>query len=296
MTAVLEAVAPGTMTRIEDLGTHRRAHLGFSVGGAADMRSLALANRAVGNEADACALEATHSGPTLRFLSDGAFAWCGGDWPVTLNDTPVARLTATHARAGAVLRVGACRAGLRAAVAFAGGVHADAGSLVTRGQLLAVGQRTGTPLQGLDALLDERALDDPAAVWTLRVTDAPQTHWFTPDSLEAFLGEIFTVTPDVSRRGVHVRGAALLRVHTREPVSEGIAPGSIQVTHAGDPIVLHVDQTTTGGYAKIACVARVDLWKTGQLRPGSRLRFARVNLDEAQRALHAWHGKLASLG
>jgi allophanate hydrolase subunit 2 len=59
--------------------------------------------------------------------------------------------------------------------------------------------------------------------------------------------------------------------------------------------MLHVEQTTTGGYAKIACVARVDLWKTGQLRPGSRVRFARVSLDEARHALHAWHNKLASL-
>ncbi|MFO0939089.1 MAG: hypothetical protein U0798_21525, partial [Gemmataceae bacterium] len=66
--------------------------------------------------------------------------------------------------------------------------------------------------------------------------------------------------------------------------SEPVAPGAVQVTNDGQPVVLGADGQTIGGYPKVAHVIRADLDRLGQLRPGDRLRFAFVTAKEAQAA------------
>ena len=74
----------------------------------------------------------------------------------------------------------------------------------------------------------------------------------------------------------------------REPVellSEAVAFGTVQLPPGGDPIVLMADRATTGGYPRLGEVASVDLPLIAQLKPGDRLRFRFVSIEEAQRAL-----------
>lgn len=83
--------------------------------------------------------------------------------------------------------------------------------------------------------------------------------------------------------GLRLKGAPLSR-RPGELVSEAVAPGAVQVTNDGLPIVLGVDGQTIGGYPKVAHVIRADLDRLAQLRPGARVRFVRVSQDEAQAA------------
>jgi allophanate hydrolase subunit 2 len=74
---------------------------------------------------------------------------------------------------------------------------------------------------------------------------------------------------------------------TRRPgelVSEPVAPGAVQITNDGLPVVLGVDGQTIGGYPKVAHVVRADLDRLAQLRPGEELRFQQVSPDEAEAA------------
>jgi len=57
--------------------------------------------------------------------------------------------------------------------------------------------------------------------------------------------------------------------------------GGLASSGDGQCIVLGVDGQTIGGYPKIAQVIQADLDRLGQLRPGERIRFVRVKLDEA---------------
>lgn len=66
-----------------------------------------------------------------------------------------------------------------------------------------------------------------------------------------------------------------------EIASEPVAPGAVQITNDGLPVVLGVDGQTIGGYPKVAHVIRADLDKLGQLRPGDVVRFTQVSEDEA---------------
>jgi antagonist of KipI len=67
-------------------------------------------------------------------------------------------------------------------------------------------------------------------------------------------------------------------------ISEGVALGAVQVPDGGQPIILFVEQQTTGGYPKIANVISADFHSLGQLRPRDEIRFERVGW-EAARAL-----------
>jgi len=94
------------------------AHLGVPTAGAADPRSLAVANLVVGNPADAAGLECTASGPTLRMVGAGDDAV-----DVTVDGHPVPDGTVLPLADGQVVRVGRVRVGLRAYVGVAGGLE-----------------------------------------------------------------------------------------------------------------------------------------------------------------------------
>jgi antagonist of KipI len=66
-------------------------------------------------------------------------------------------------------------------------------------------------------------------------------------------------------------------------VTEGVPLGAIQVPSSGQPIILFVDQQTTGGYPIVANVIAADLHRIGQLRPGAEVRFQYISLADARR-------------
>ena len=67
-------------------------------------------------------------------------------------------------------------------------------------------------------------------------------------------------------------------------LSDGIVPGSVQVSADGQPIVMLADHQTMGGYAKIATVISADLPALAQLRPGQRVCFTFVTPSRAVQA------------
>ena len=81
-----------------------------------------------------------------------------------------------------------------------------------------------------------------------------------------------------------------------EMISEGVSLGAVQIAAGGSPIILFVEQQTTGGYAKIANVISADLRSLGQLRPRDEIRFERVDFSKAQLLLLDQKKLLASKG
>lgn len=65
-------------------------------------------------------------------------------------------------------------------------------------------------------------------------------------------------------------------------MSDGIAPGSIQVPGNGQPIVLLVDRQTAGGYPKIATVISADMPALGRVPIGAKIGFEPVSIETAQ--------------
>lgn len=279
----LTVLEPGLHTLVVDGGRPRTRHLGVPLGGAADRAALALGNALVGNPPDAPALEITLVGPTLRAESRLAGVLFGAPFVMAISGNRPAEAAATFIlEAGEGLKIGGTPTGARAYLCIAGGLDGPT----------ILGSRSGvTPLQAGDVLpcasprcTQLRSLPFPSLVpqrKTLRVLPGPQLDWFlAPDGL---FEAPYEVTPASNRMGLRLRGTMLER-RPGELVSEAVAPGAIQVTNDGQPVVLGVDGQTIGGYPKIAHVIRADLDLLAQLRPGDRIAFELVSKAEAERA------------
>src|SRR5271169_6758285 len=95
----------------------------------------------------------------------------------------------------------------------------------------------------------------------------------------------YVVTEQSDRAGLRLNGTTLQPREQSQLLTDGIPLGAIQVPQDGQPIILFVDQQTTGGYPKIANVIAADMHRIGQLRPRDEVRFTEVSMAEALDAL-----------
>ncbi len=304
----LVVVEPGLLTTVQDLGRPGYLRLGIPPSGPLDRGAFVVANRLVGNPDGAAGFELTLRGPGLEVRRECLVAVTGADMGFTVNGRPAPAWTAVRLRPGDVVAFRMVTAGCRAYLGVAGGLDLPSalGSRATylRGRLGGVDGRPlqkgdGLPLGGVAGGLDRlegRTVPEgrrPAYPGEIdcRVVLGPQDDRFTHAGIAAFLGEPYEVTPQADRMGYRLKGPHVTHARGHDIVSDGIPLGGIQVTGEEQPIVLLVDRQTTGGYTKIATVISVDIARIGQTRPGHRVRFRRVTLDEAHAALRqerAW--------
>jgi allophanate hydrolase subunit 2 len=117
----------------------------------------------------------------------------------------------------------------------------------------------------------------------LRVVMGPQDDLFTKQGIETFLNNEYTVTSDFDRMGCRLDGPFIASKDGSDIISDGIAFGAIQVPAHGKPIILLSDRQTTGGYAKIATVASVDIPKLVQRKIDDKVHFRAITVQEAQK-------------
>lgn len=124
----------------------------------------------------------------------------------------------------------------------------------------------------------------------IRVVPGPQAHAF---DLQPLLSQLWEVSLAADRTGIRLAGP---RLDPNEPwgerASEPQTTGTIQVTSGGTPIVIGPDGPTLGGYPKIAVVIDADRDRLGQVKPGDRIRFQRVEFDEARTWRRQYHARL----
>lgn len=119
----------------------------------------------------------------------------------------------------------------------------------------------------------------------VRVVEGPQADWFSAEEREQFFANEYTVTAESDRMGIRLQGRPIESLHGVDIVSDGIVSGSIQIPKNGMPIILMVDHQTTGGYAKPGTVCSFDLPRLAQVRPGDKVSFRKISVEEAQRLL-----------
>jgi allophanate hydrolase subunit 2 len=128
----------------------------------------------------------------------------------------------------------------------------------------------------------------------LRVTPGPQDDWFPEASRRGFYESAYRVAEETNRMGIRLEGASVVKATKGELTSEGVSLGAVQVPEGGLPIILFVEQQTTGGYPKIANVISADFHSLGQLRPRDEIRFERVDWETARSLLKKQEELLAS--
>ena len=309
--SLIEVRAPGLLTTVQDLGREGFGPMGVSPSGAADPVALRIGNRLVGNAEGAAGLEMTLLGGTFVFPERAVVALTGANFGATLDNGSIEMWSSLEVQPGQTLRTGPTRAGARCYLCVKGGIDVKLflGSASTH-LLSGLGGFEGRSLRKGDVLriraanggfrtfrktkVAGRALEKLSLRGVLRVTAGPQSDWFTEEVQKVFYGNTFRVAEESNRMGLRLEGAAISTPSGGEMISEGVSLGAVQITASGLPIILFVEQQTTGGYPKIANVISADLSSLGQLRPRDEIRFERVELDTARALLIEQEKLLAS--
>ena len=289
---------PGLLTTVQDLGRIGFGPLGVSPSGAADTAALRLGNRLVGNDEGAAALEMTLVGGVFSVDNDTTIAMTGSDFGATLDGFYVPPWTSVRVRSGAMLRVGPTRTGARAYLCVHGGIAVEPflGSSSTH-VMTGLGGFQGRSLRPGDVLkigestqsfrkrnVARRALERLVPRKTIRITAGEQIDQFPESSRRALVEDSYRVLEQSNRMGIRLDGPPIPSNLGGEMITEGVSLGAIQVPAGGMPIILFVEQQTTGGYPKIANVISADIASIGQLRPRDDVRFQLVDMDTARTA------------
>lgn len=307
-----EILAPGPLTTVQDCGRFGFGAYGVPVSGAMDSSSLRIGNLLVGNAENEACLEITVVGPRIRALIDTEIAVTGADLDPHVNADPLKMWWSHFIRKGEVLSFKGLRNGCRAYLAVTGGIHVKniMGSKSTN-LSAGFGGFEGRSLRAGDILFSNSphcspktegwALtgdDIPAypADQSIRVIFGPQDDHFPSKTREIFLDSTFRVTPQSDRTGIRLAGPPIKAKKNLEAsiISEGVVPGTIQIPGDDQPIII-LGETVTGGYRKIATVASADLPFLGQVKPGDKVNFRRISIDEAYQAIREQEERINKL-
>lgn len=326
--AAVEVLQAGTYTSIQDYpGRTGYWDIGVPPSGPMDDYAFRLANRIVGNAPEAAGLEATLAGPTLRFHCDTVIALTGGTCAAMLDGKPVQMWRPIGVRAGQTLETGRVSSGCRVYLAVRQGfdvpVYLGSRSTFALGQF---GGHAGRILRMGDMLPlgrgDSRLSDAPCAT---RAPQAPAadlapeygSHWeigvlygphgapdfFTQEAIDAFFRADWEVHYNSNRLGVRLTGPR--PTWARQDGGEaGLHPSNIHdceyavgsINFTGDsPVILTRDGPSLGGFVCPVTIARAELWKVGQVKPGDRIRFKRIDYARAVALERAQDASIESL-
>ncbi len=305
----VKVLHPGLATTVQDLGRPGYFHLGIPIGGAMDRLAMRAANMLVGNDEGAAGLEAVFVGPKLEFMQDAVVAVTGAEMPVKVDGDERPNWTAIKVKSGQILSFDYLKSGARICLAIAGGIDVPValgsrstypigalggfkGRAIAAGDILPIGKSTcqnegGHVPKGL-----RKTLGNPVEI---RVLPGLYWHRITEDSGCSFFADEWKVAPEADRMGYRFCGGRPLEFVARDqPFGAGSDPsnvvdccypyGSIQVPSGTEPIILHRDAVSGGGYCMIGTVISADMDIIGQLQPHTPTRFVKVTMQEALQA------------
>jgi urea carboxylase len=312
--SAIEVMDAGTYTSIQDYpGRVGYWGIGVPPSGPMDDWAFRLANRIVGNQPHAAGIETTVLGPTLRFHCDTIVALTGAPTDATLDGKPVLFWIPIYIKAGQILRIGKATSGCRTYLAVRNGLDVPLylGSRATfaLGQFGGHAGRTLRPADvlpiadpGLPATADLAPLHAPAALpdslvprygrtWDIGVLYGPHgaPDFFTAESIETFFASEWDVHYNSNRLGIRLNGPK--PQWTRSDGGEaGLHPSNVHdceyaigsVNFTGDmPVILTRDGPSLGGFVCAVTIAKAELWKVGQVKPGDKIRFREMTFDDA---------------
>ena len=295
----LQIISSGLLTTVQDLGREGYGPLGVSASGAADPVSLRIGNRLVGNAESAAALEMTLLGGEFQFAKDTVIAATGSDFGATLEGTEIPFCSSVVVSTGKKLRFGPTRSGARCYLCIQGGIAVKEflgsrsthllsglggfeGRALRKGDVIPIGDTTEKFKRNTISVKAQARLV-PRKI--LHVTEGPQWWSFSESAKRQFLEQKYLVSEETNRMGIRLQAVPLELSSSGEMITEGVSLGAIQIPPGGQPIILFVEQQTTGGYPKLANIIAADLPSLGQLRPRDEIRFELITLDAARASL-----------
>jgi allophanate hydrolase subunit 2 len=140
----------------------------------------------------------------------------------------------------------------------------------------------------------------------LRVLPGLYFHRLEASAVDSFFADTWSVAPEADRIGYRYKGGRPLKfIERRQPFGAGSDPsnivdagypyGSIQVPGGLEPIILHRDAVSGGGYAMIGTVISADMDCIAQMQPGNKARFIAVDMAAALAARAHYRTRLEAM-
>ncbi|WP_146341243.1 biotin-dependent carboxyltransferase family protein [Nesterenkonia sp. NBAIMH1] len=301
----IEITQPGLATSVQDRGRFGYYHLGLPQGGALDQYSYELANALVGNTEGEAALECTYMGPAMTASEPAAIAVTGAPVQVLINGESRPQWSRLRLEAGDELSFGIIEGGTRFYIAFSGGVDVPVvmgsrstyalgtlggfqGRKLEAGDVIPIGAPQTVP-QG--STIAEEHRPNFSTSQQVRIVLGLYDHSLTEQGLRNLTEEEWTLTPVADRMGLRYDGPGVEWMQKEQPfgagsdpsniVDAGYAMGSIQIPGGTQPIILHRDAVSGGGFGMVATVISADMDKVARAAPGTATRFEPVDMDEA---------------
>lgn len=302
----IEVINPGLLTTIQGLPRYGYAHLALSAGGPVDKESALLANALLGNKEDAAGLEITGTGPRLLFHVDTWVAWVGAQCIGMIDGKACPGNRPVHIQKGQSLSFGAMTRGYRIFLAISGGIDsefilggrgshlgADIGDkVIQKGDVLYLSQAHLAQEKPLFQQLSNASIQYPK--WSIAtpadfsssvqfIKAVPSIHFnlFSSEEQNQLSKTVWTVSSQSNRMGMRIDSDFKASKPITGIASQGICFGTVQLPPSGQPIIMLAEHQTTGGYPRLLEIIRSERSTLAQLKPGSKIQFVPITLDEA---------------
>jgi urea carboxylase len=320
----IEVLAPGTQTTIQDWpGRTGYWAVGVPPSGPMDHLSFRFANKLVGNDEGAPALEITLAGPTLQFNTDAIICLAGAELSAKIGDRVVPFWQPVAVMAGEVLKIGGVTgAGSRAYLAVRGGFDVPeylgsratftlgkfgghGGRSLLPGDVLHIANSGSGAAASAAEALHPTLRPELTRTWEIGVLYGPHgaPDFFTDDDIETFFAAQWEVHYNSNRTGVRLIGpkptwaradGGEAGLHPSNIHDNAYAIGAVDFT--GDmPVILGPDGPSLGGFVCPVTIIQAELWKMGQLRPGDKVQFVKLSPLEARALEMVQDQQVASL-
>jgi len=294
---VLHFEKTGLLSLIVDGGRPGFQAFGIPPGGAMDTKAAHSANWLVGNKKNSAVIEITIKGPSIRIEGHGQIAITGADISAKINGYLINRYETISINDGDKITFGKLNSGCRSYLAISGIIDTPEwmeskctivpnaevlipGSIIKKGRQLLI--HKGEEIKPRQ--IPQGLKDNYQRTIKVHVIKGPEYEDFTKKETGLFWNTRHTISSESNRMGYRLEGSIGSDLRNKsEIISSGIVPGTIQITNAGQAIILLVDAQTSGGYRRIGNVISVDLDLLAQLKPGDDVMFSPIRLEEVHK-------------
>tara|TARA_B100001059_G_scaffold130039_1_gene130004 strand:- start:898 stop:1731 length:834 start_codon:yes stop_codon:yes gene_type:complete len=276
---MIEVLDPGYYITIQDRGRFGYSNYGVPQSGCMDMFSAKNANLILSNSISEPLFEICMMGGKFLFKKETKISLSGALFEVVLNDQKVYNDLSIEVKKGDVLTFGRAKKGNRIYLAVKGGIDCKSvmGSssmykgisedfIVRKKDIFKFSQNPSNNLSY--EMVDLNIFDE-----ILNVYKGPEFGLLTSDDKNLLFNKNFSITSN-NRMGYFLKEK--LNSNSNSIITSPTIPGIIQLTPAGDLIILMKDGQVTGGYPRILQLDEKSISCLSQKNTGNKFTFKLV--------------------
>ena len=276
---MIKIIKPGLYSTIQDKGRVGMQSYGIPCSGTMDSFSSDLANKILNNSGNSAVLEITMVGPVLEFVYETVICITGANLSPLLNNKIIKMNNPIFIKSNDILSFGVLKSGLRSYIAVLGGFKSEK---VFGSRSMFKNLTRPVKLAKNDVLNFNKDIIFKSSKINLNKTSnidnkivvykGPEYDTLNSSQKDFISSKKFRISNNYNRMAIQLTD---LLYNTLEPIiTSMVMPGTVQLTPAGNLIILMKDCQTTGGYPRILQVEEKSINSLAQLKKDSELWFS----------------------